>query len=170
MRLTKTSSMDEKPNKIGRPTIYTEELAEEFCSLIAQGKSVNSICRDYEDMPVSSTIFAWLAKNKEFSEKYDKATEARTAAHHEMLLEMGDEALEDSKIVDPKSSNAVVQAHKLRADNFKWAMSKMKPKKYGDRLDLTSKNEKLPTPLLYSLKDVQNNNGNEENSESKQED
>ena len=31
-----------------------------------------------------------------------------------------------------------MQAVKLKADNLKWSMSKMKPKKYGDKVDVTS--------------------------------
>ena len=44
---------------------------------------------------------------------------------------------------DPKKANALVQAYRLKLDNLKWIASKLKAKKYGDKLDITSNNESL---------------------------
>lgn len=94
-----------------------------------------------DDMPDSTTIFEWLGKYEDFSLQYVKATEERTEAHNEMILDLGDQAIALAQKVDSKASNAVVNAVKLKADNLKWVMSKMKPKKYGDKLDFTSGGE-----------------------------
>jgi hypothetical protein len=42
-------------------------------------------------------------------------------------------------------NNAVISRDKLRVDTRKWAMSKMNPKKYGDKVDIdhTTKGESL---------------------------
>lgn len=134
----------------GRPTTYTKELADTICERIALGESMRSISRD-ETMPAMSTIFKWLREHEEFSKQYVRAADERTDAHHEDLLELGDEAVELAQVVNEKASSAVVQAVKLKADNLKWSMSKMRPKKYGDKLDMTSNGKELPTPLLYVL-------------------
>lgn len=138
--LAKIFKVEKKP--IGRPTIYTPELADSICDLIITGKSLNSICFS-EDMPDKAQVFRWLAKYPDFRDKYALASEERTESQKEVLDDIGDNAIYESKVVDPKAANAVVAAWKLKADNLKWTMSKMKPKKYGDGLDLTSKGEKL---------------------------
>jgi hypothetical protein len=38
-----------------------------------------------------------------------------------------------------------IQRSKLRIDTRKWNLSKMQPKKYGEKLDLTTNNESLNT-------------------------
>lgn len=138
-------------NPVGRPTKYTQVLADEICERISLGASMRSVCRD-DAMPEMQTIWRWLREKKVFSERYASATAERTESQQEDLIEMGDEAIEKAQVVDSKASNAVVSAYKLKADNLKWSMSKMKPKKYGDKLDLTSDGKALPTPLLTALR------------------
>lgn len=147
--------------KVGRPTDYTKELADIICSKLSEGISLRTVCKA-DDMPDKSTVFMWLRTNKEFQDQYTQAKEASADAQHEELTILGDEAIRLSQSVDPKVSGAVVQAVKLKADNLKWSMSKMKPKKYGDRIDHTTLGEKLPTPILNVLP----NNSHEENTSS----
>ncbi len=147
----------------GRPSDYSKELADIICERIGLGESMRSICRD-EEMPVMSTIWKWLREHPEFSKQYTQATEERTESQQELILEIGDEAIIHAESTDPKSSGAVVQAYKLKADNLKWSMSKMKPKKYGDKLDMTTNGKDLPTPILNGFS---TNNSNEESSEAK---
>ena len=114
---------------MGRPSDYTEEKAKEICFYIAQGKSMRSVCL-IDGMPEMPTVWRWLGERENFRKQYAQACEERAEAHNEMLLELGDEAISLSQEVDAKASSAVVQAVKLKADNLKWHMSKMKPKKY----------------------------------------
>ncbi len=126
----------------GRPSIFTEELSESICELISQGWSVRKIC-EMEEMPHMDTIFSWLAKNKTFSEQYSRAKEHSAEYDNERLAELGDEAIDMSMKVDPKAAGAVVSAYKLKADNMRWSMGKKKPKKYGDKVDVTSGGEAI---------------------------
>lgn len=114
---------------------------------IAEGKSLRSVC-EMEDIPDMSTVWRWITERPEFRNQYAQACEERAEAHNEMLLELGDEAIELAQEVPEKASSAVVQAVKLKADNLKWHMSKVKPKKYGDKVDLTTNGKDLPTPIL----------------------
>lgn len=145
---------------MARPSDYTPELAAKICEGIAQGKSLRTVARE-EWAPALSSVFLWLRDHKEFSDQYARACEERTEAHNEILLDLGDEALKEAHGADPKAANAVVSAVKLKADNLKWVMSKQKPKKYGDKVDVTSDGKQLPTPLLHVLRD---NNSNPESS------
>lgn len=132
---------------VGRPTLYNNELVDRICSLISQGKSMRSVCL-LEEMPEMETVWRWLRENPYFNEQYVRATQDRTETQLELLNELGDTAIELSQSTDPKQSNAVVQAVKLKADNLKWVMSKMKPKKYGDKLELAGDQD---NPLTIEL-------------------
>lgn len=98
-------------------------------------------------MPDAATVFRWLGLYKDFREQYARAKEESAEAMNEEIVELGDEAIRMSQSVDFKASNAVVQAYKLKADNLRWMMSKMKPKKYGDKLDMTTNGKDIPVPI-----------------------
>ena len=56
--------MASKPNasKMGRPSIYTPELAEKICDLIREGKSERQICK-MPGMPDAKTLLRWKDTN-----------------------------------------------------------------------------------------------------------
>lgn len=105
----------------GRPSTYSEDVAARICAEMAEGKSIRAICKA-DDMPAVSTVFLWLAKHKTFSEQYLRAQQDRTVAWAEEIVDIADEKDED------------VQRSRLKVDTRKWLMSKLAPKKYGDRL------------------------------------
>jgi len=145
-------------NKIGRPTIFTKELGDLICSKIAEGESLRSICRE-EEMPNKATVFNWLRTNKEFLDQYELSMEERTIAMGEETIEISDDSLILAQASDPKSAGAIVQAQKLRVDTRKWLMSKMKPKKYGDKLDVMSDGKAIQgnTIIFKDFKDETDN-------------
>ncbi len=136
--------MKETENKGGRPTDYNSNVVVQLCEQLAQGISLRTVCLAPE-MPALSTVFKWLAKYPEFVEQYDKAKIESTEAMSEDTLFLADQSSE--VLVGDKSDNARVQAMKLRVDTRKWLMSKMKPKKYGEKLDMTTNGKDLPTPI-----------------------
>lgn len=125
------------PAKQGRPTTYGQIISDRICGQLAEGISLRTVCKA-EDMPAIATIFNWFRTHPEFLEQYARAKRESTTARHEQLEELGDEAINLSQTVDPKASGAVVQAVKLKSDNLKWVMSKLEPKKYADKIDVTS--------------------------------
>ncbi|WP_395019806.1 hypothetical protein [Dongia sp.] len=152
------------PKKTGRPTDFTENLATEICLRISEGESVRSIVKD-EDMPSSSTIFRWLLdeRYKTFWEQYEKARNIQAELMFEELLEIADDGTNDyttrMRGADGEEeehqilNSEHIQRSRLRVDTRKWYLSKVLPKKFGDKLDLTSKGDKFPQPLLYALRD-----------------
>lgn len=140
----------------GQPTKYTQELADAICEELALGNSLRTVC-EIEGMPSVKTIFNWFRTYPEFLQQYARATEERAEAQNEEILDIGQDAI---KAVleykgEPKLGNALVSAHKLKADTLKWSMSKMKPKKYGDKIDMTSGGEKITTNTIV-FKDFTN--------------
>jgi hypothetical protein len=66
----------------GRPSDYSDELADLICERMIMGKSIRKIS-EMEDMPCEDSIYTWLAKYAYFSEKYRAAVEHRTNRYME---------------------------------------------------------------------------------------
>lgn len=107
----------------GRPSTYTEEMGDVICRRLVEGESIKQMCAG-DDMPNASTVYTWIDRHPSFAEKYARARSAQTEAMLEDMLEIADNAK-----IDP-------QDKRIRIDTRKWAMSKLRPKKYGDKLDL----------------------------------
>lgn len=129
----------------GAPTKYTPELADEICGLIASGKSLRSICESKE-MPDKSNVFVWLAKYPEFQDQYARAREIQADVIFDEMTDIADDATNDFMEVKLKSGEIVmgvnkehIQRSRLRIDARKWVLGKMKPKKYGDKVDVEMK-------------------------------
>lgn len=124
---------------IGRPDSYTPEIGDKICQRIVEGESVRSICRD-EDMPNASTVFRWLSVHKSFSEQYARAKEEGAEALAEEMFEIADDGHNDWMERNGKDDAGWVangenlQRSRLRVDVRKWYLSKIKPKKYGDKI------------------------------------
>lgn len=158
----------------GRPTEYTEELATEICSRIASGESLRSICKD-DKMPARSSVHLWLLdKNKKgFSDQYELACNIRAENMFDELTEIADDGSNDymeKEVADGRSITVVDTEHisrsRLRVDTRKWYLSKVLPKKFGEKLDMTTNGKDLPTPILGN---VPINDSDKESSEPEEE-
>lgn len=124
---------------MGRPTDYTEELADKICVLIAtSAKSMKTIGRELGVHP--ATIHRWLNENATFRDKYARAKEDQADFLAEEILDIADDSSNDTKVVN-KNGEVIeventewVNRSKLRVDARKWVASKLKPKKYGDKI------------------------------------
>jgi hypothetical protein len=136
---------------MARPSKYTEKLAEEICRRIADGESLLLICRD-DKIPTRSTVNLWLVdgKHKTFSDNYERAVNIRTDNMFDDLIEIADDGRNDFMERENENGgtwwefkNEHVQRSRLRVDTRKWYLSKVMPKKYGDKLDVTSDGRSL---------------------------
>lgn len=119
----------------GRPSTYNQDVATAICARMSEGESLRSICRD-PLMPALSTVFLWVSKHSEFSEQYRLAMASRADAMFEDMIEIADDSAEDYVNTDQgeKFNSEHVQRSRLRLDTRKWMLSKMMPKKYGDKV------------------------------------
>lgn len=145
----------------GRPSDYTDELATSICLLIAEGLSLRKICL-MDEMPDKSTVFRWLAKNQTFRDQYAKAKEQGALVWAEEILEIADDGSNDymaqlddeGKAAAWKFMGENVQRSRLRVDSRKWLLSKILPKKYGDKqqVDHTSSDRSMSAkPTIIEL-------------------
>lgn len=134
--------------KVGAPSMYSEELAQEICRHIADCVSLRTIAA-MEGMPDVATIMRWLADETkpEFREQYARAREAQADKMAEDILAIADEECtmvradkHGTKDDDGEGNTEVVfdatavARNKLRVDARRWLASKMAPKKYGDKV------------------------------------
>jgi hypothetical protein len=120
----------------GQKTKYTEALADEICERLASGEPLQSICRD-PHMPNETKVRNWALNDT--PEKAWAGFSVRYAQAREMGFEhMADEiiAISDAEYIgtDGNVDNGAVQQARLRSDNRKWLLSKMLPKRFGDRV------------------------------------
>lgn len=124
--------------KPGRPSKFTPALADEICKRLSAGESLRHICEDAK-MPSQRTVFTWLANDSAFLQQYARAREAQADTLVEEILEIADDSTCDTETDDKgnvRTNHEVVARSKLRIDTRKWLMSKLAPKKYGEKLDL----------------------------------
>lgn len=119
----------------GRPSEYTPEIAEAICIRLASGESLRSVCTS-DDMPDKTTVLRWLARNEEFRTQYARSKEESAEAIAEEYFDILDE-MPPAKSDGSLDSAAVAWA-KNRADGRKWYLSKIMPKKYGDKVQTDS--------------------------------
>lgn len=137
----KPKEAQEAPKLRGRPSTYTPEIAAAVCARLALGETLRSICRD-EDMPPESTVRLWALDDVQgFAAQYARARDLGLDAMAEQCIEIADEAETTQKVgrdgetMEVVFDSTAVARNRLRLDARKWLLSKMAPKRYGDKLE-----------------------------------
>jgi|SRR5579863_426224 len=125
---------------MGRPSSFTQEIADEICERLARGESLTTICMD-EELPGFRTVFTWLAEKAEFQQQYARAREIQAEAEFEKMLEIADtpQLGQKTKTTDKGleiTTGDMTEHRRLQVDTRKWILARMFPKKYGDATTL----------------------------------
>lgn len=110
---------------MGRPTDYTDEVAQEICARLAAGAPLAVICRD-DDMPAVRTVSHWKAAHPSFLADFARAREAG----HDAIAAR---ARETARGLGESSGD--VQRDKLIIDTDLKLLAKW-DKRYSDRVTL----------------------------------
>lgn len=141
----------------GRPSEYTQEMADKICARIADGESLRAICRD-DGMPQIRSVMRWLAAHPEFSQQYARAREEQADKIFDELLEIADDSRNDW--IEKEQGSVVDHEHvsrsKLRVDTRKWMLARMAPKKYGDATNIKLSGD-AENPLSVLLTEISGN-------------
>lgn len=109
--------------KRGRPTEHTPERAAEILERIANGESLNAMCKD-DHLPAKSTVLGWVVDDREgFADQYARARAIQAEGLTDELFDIADHGKD-------------VNRDKLRVDARKWYISKVLPK-FRDRLSVS---------------------------------
>ncbi len=115
---------------------FTQEMADIICERIAKGESLRKICLD-KDTPSHTTILKWLRDIDGFASQYARAREDQAEHYLDEIIAISDDVSLD-EIIDgegnPRTNHEAIQRSRLKVDTRKWAMSKLAPKKYGDKI------------------------------------
>ena len=127
---------------------YSEEQKEEILNnifnMIESGKSLRFAL---SQIPLSSsTFFIWIEEDPEKSKQYAYVIDIRT----ELKFESIEQDYSEEPQRDPETGridSAWVQLQRLKIDAKKWELSKLNPKKYGDKIQQEHSGE-LKTTII----------------------
>ena len=127
----------------GRPSTYPPEVEEAIFARLCTGESLRHICSD-DDLPHESTVRKWVMLDNPpgIGTRYACARNMGLDSQAEEIIEISDTCREGIiRKVSEKDGVTVehrdmVDRARLQVDARKWLLSKMRPDKYGDRLQV----------------------------------
>ena len=133
-----------KKAKRGAPSKFNQETADFICVMLSEGMSLRKILKEDTEglLPSQGTIYNWLLKNPDFLKQYTRAREEQAETLADEIIDIADEqpeiiAVTDKRtgeLIEHKLDGAFLQWQKNRIEARKWTASKLRPKKYGDRV------------------------------------
>lgn len=138
------SALSEAPKKkIGRPSKYTPEIAQQMCQMLADGIPLREICRQ-EGFPEWRTVYDWMYRDDALGERGAGLSTAIARAR-----EVGQDAIAEEIWLDmnqpperilseggARVDSGYVQWQKAKAEIGLKLLAKWNPKRYGDRVAL----------------------------------
>lgn len=114
-------------------------------NVLAQMREGKSLRQSAEMAGVArQTFLDWVDKDQELAGQYAQARAAMIDKIADDIMTIADEDLIPTG--EGKVDSAMVQKQRLRVDTRKWLLSKMAPKKYGDKLELSG-DEQAPVSI-----------------------
>lgn len=139
------TAMTKTPKKLGRPPReITREIEDTILEGIVSGKSIRDICKNQkiedDKFPCVERVFAHLARNEDFSKRYTRARGQQQDTWADEIISIADGTHPD---FEKKDANE----RKLAIETRKWVMGKLRPTRYGDKIqaEITGKDG---TPLI----------------------
>jgi hypothetical protein len=134
-------------NPLSTNRVYNDDMGYLICMQIAStSKSIKTI---FDELGLSMTLmFRWLNDKdtlyeRAFAESYARAKEFQADYLGEEILEIADDKSQDTITIERNGETIVLENRefinrsRVRIDARKWLMAKLKPRKYGDTLDLS---------------------------------
>ena len=125
-----------KQLKPGRPVAKPDlKIMEEVLFWISSGNTLRSYCRQ-EGKPAYSTIYNWLNKDEELTERFARAREMGADWIADEILEIVDEKPrmigDDQQRIDP----AFIQQQRVRSEIRLKLLAKWFPQKWSDKTNV----------------------------------
>lgn len=123
----------------GRPSLYTDAIAQEICDRLAKGEPLAVICRD-DSMPAYRTVYDWQKVHADFSANIARARDEGHDSIAADCLAIADDKSGDVRMVPDGEdgerevcNTEFVQRAKLRIETRLKLLAKWDPKRYGDK-------------------------------------
>jgi hypothetical protein len=131
------------------------DIFNEICDNVIENKI--SFNKAVEKSPINLvTFYKWITENEIFEKLYKYAREIRSDVLFEEIIEIADttEEGEVTKIsergIEVKKGD-MTDHRRLKVDARKWVVARMQPKKYGDKIDVTSGDEPIKQSLNITV-------------------
>ena len=122
--------------------LYTPALSDLICKRVSEGESLRAICRDH-GMPSEGTVRGWAREDRDgFGSRYRLARELQLDHWADVIIDIADEGDRDPR------------DRQVRIETRKWIMSKLAPRRYGDRLLVAGEAEN-PLRVLHEQVSVE---------------
>lgn len=109
-----------------------EALFDEICiELQTTHVGLDKLCKQRNSS--ASSFYDLMDGNKELTEKYTRARERQADYMADLIHEV---AFDDGNDTTPFVGGNYIKRAELKVNSLKWTASKLKPKKYGDKLDV----------------------------------
>jgi hypothetical protein len=141
-----------KKNKGGAPKIKQSQKDRILDLIATSNKGIRKLCEENKGLvPAYSTVRKYLAEDKKFIDQYARAKEDQADVLADEMIEIADNCTDDVTILTTPDgepgreviNHSAINRAKLQIDTRKWIASKLKPKKYGAAVDLTTGGDKL---------------------------
>ena len=110
----------------GRPSKYSEALADEICDLLKSGESMIAIC-DRPGMPDRVTVLGWEDRYPAFSTKLFLARSRQADLCDDQMIEIAKNTSYETSAADT-----------LKFNILRWRAARLNAKRYGDKTELTN--------------------------------
>lgn len=124
---------------MGAPTKYTKEMGEEICARMANGETLHNICKSLDISRL--TVYRWATQQTHpFFNMYARARDMQADTMADEIIDIADDPQYDwaertvGRGIVVLADHEHIHRSQLRVDARKWIASKLKPKKYGERI------------------------------------
>ena len=141
-------------SKGGRPSKYSPELIDEICERLCNGEPLAQICRD-EHMPDASTVWDWQKAREDVSQAIARARELGEDVIAADVLNIVDAEPERVATMHGTAiDSADVANRKMRAEYRLKLLAKWNPKRWGDKVDVTSGDKPIEGNTIHITREV----------------
>lgn len=127
---------------------------EYICMEVDKGIALRKCCTAFMSL---DKFYKMLAASPEKAKRYALACEARSDAIFEDILDIADDSSADKYEAEDgteRTDTEAIQRSKLRVDARKWMLSKLAPKKYGDKIEIDANVKgEIQTVTIFKLPD-----------------
>lgn len=137
MATAKTTKAKKPTRKAAKPTVAgspdRRKIAELVFAGMRSGMSAFKACQ-VAGVP-QSTFIRWMDDDAKLAEEYARAREDLIEHIASETLAIADQPVGSTE--NGSTDSGAVQKQRLQVDTRKWLLSKLAPKKFGDKLELT---------------------------------
>ena len=146
---------------------YSEDERKEIiigiCNNVIENKISFNQAIDESEITLTS-FYSWIVDDANLQKLYNYARQIRSDILFEEIIEIADNQEEGEEVSNEFDANGVTvktvikkgdmfKQRQLKIDARKWVVAKMQPKKYGDKLDVTTDGEKIQSTPTIVFKD-----------------